>query len=85
MPAQTTTLVGRRREVAVLTGLQHEADVRLVTLTGPGGSGKTRLALAVAAELHVVHILNKLGFHSRSQIATWSTEQGLLVISVHGQ
>src|SRR5688500_2201760 len=50
-PLPLTSLVGREREVAEVCGLLRQADVRLVTLTGPGGVGKTRLALAVAAEL----------------------------------
>jgi len=49
LPAQPNPLVGREREVSELTQLLGEA--RLVTLTGPGGSGKTRLALEVGAEL----------------------------------
>ena len=51
LPAQTTTLVGRPREIGLLVQLLREPEVRLVTLTGPGGVGKTRLALAVAVEL----------------------------------
>ena len=46
-----TALVGREREIAAITALLHDPAVRLVTLTGPGGVGKTRLALAVASEL----------------------------------
>ena len=49
LPAQPTTFVGRTREVAEVRRLVE--DQRLVTLTGAGGSGKTRLALQVAAEL----------------------------------
>jgi predicted ATPase/class 3 adenylate cyclase len=53
LPAQTTTLIGREHEVATVCELLRHADVRLVTLTGPGGTGKTRLAQAVAAALLV--------------------------------
>jgi predicted ATPase/class 3 adenylate cyclase len=49
LPAQPSPLVGRERELSELTGLVPHS--RLVTLSGPGGSGKTRLALQVAAEL----------------------------------
>src|SRR5262245_50623717 len=49
LPEQNA-LVGRAAELDVLHGLLADADVRLVTLTGPGGTGKTRLALHAAAE-----------------------------------
>ncbi|MEZ4862677.1 MAG: BTAD domain-containing putative transcriptional regulator [Caldilineaceae bacterium] len=49
LPAQTTPFVGRDREVAELTRLLREPDMRLVTILAPGGMGKTRLALEVAA------------------------------------
>jgi predicted ATPase/DNA-binding CsgD family transcriptional regulator len=49
LPVQLTSFVGREREVAEVEGLL--VDHRLLTLTGPGGSGKTRLALAVAFEV----------------------------------
>ena len=48
LPAQPTQLVGRRRELAELRELVRSSP--LVTLTGPGGSGKTRLAVQVAAD-----------------------------------
>jgi predicted ATPase/class 3 adenylate cyclase/DNA-binding CsgD family transcriptional regulator len=51
LPVQPTPLIGREREVAVVQQLLLREDVRLLTLTGPGGSGKTRMALHVAAEL----------------------------------
>jgi predicted ATPase len=49
LPVQPTPLVGREAELAEV--LAHLEDSRLVTLTGAGGSGKTRLALQAAAEL----------------------------------
>jgi predicted ATPase len=49
LPLQFTSFVGREEEMARVAGLVREA--RLVTLTGVGGVGKTRLALQVAAEL----------------------------------
>ena len=51
LPVQRTAFIGREREVADLRQLLNREDVRLVTLTGPGGIGKTRLALQVAGEV----------------------------------
>jgi predicted ATPase/class 3 adenylate cyclase len=51
LPVQPTPLVGREREVAEVSSLLRDGGVRLLTLTGPGGTGKTRLGLQVAAEI----------------------------------
>ncbi len=51
LPAQPTPLIGREQEVAAVCTLLHRPEVRLVTLTGTGGVGKTRLGLQVAADL----------------------------------
>ncbi len=50
LPPQLTPLVGREQELADVRALLDRADVRLVSLTGPGGTGKTRLSLQVGTD-----------------------------------
>src|SRR5258708_10354526 len=63
LPIPSTSLVGRQREVAAACQRLLASDVRLLTFTGPAGTGKTRLALAVAAGLqdtvaHGIHLVD---------------------------
>jgi predicted ATPase len=51
LPVSTTSLLGRERAVEEVAGLLGRPGVRLVTLTGPGGVGKTRLAVAAAERI----------------------------------
>ena len=51
LPLQTTLFVGRHTELSEIKELLAADTVRLLTLTGPGGTGKTRLALQAAAEI----------------------------------
>src|SRR6201985_3668919 len=51
LPASTTSLVGREHDIDEVVSLAERPEVRLVTLTGPGGIGKTRLAVAAAQRL----------------------------------
>jgi predicted ATPase/class 3 adenylate cyclase len=68
LPIQPTPLLGRAREVVEVCAALRRGDARLVTLTGPGGVGKTRLGLQVAADL-VDDFADGVWFVSLSRLA----------------
>ncbi len=51
LPAQLTSLIGREQDIQAVCALMRQPEVRLVTLIGPGGVGKSRLGLAVAQSM----------------------------------
>ncbi|HEY4097004.1 MAG TPA: hypothetical protein VGM33_15895, partial [Baekduia sp.] len=56
LPVTSTTLIGREPDIAAVTALLAQPEVRLVTLTGAGGVGKTRLSIAVGEALDDRHL-----------------------------
>jgi predicted ATPase/DNA-binding XRE family transcriptional regulator len=73
LPIQPTSFIGREREVEEIETILCREDVRLLTLTGPGGVGKTRLALRVAESL-VDHFPDGVVFVSLASL----TDPGLI-------
>jgi predicted ATPase len=68
LPIQPTPFIGRDKEVDALHHLLLREDVRLVTLTGPGGVGKTRIALHIAEQLRA-HFADGVWFVSLAPIS----------------
>ncbi|MCA9910114.1 MAG: AAA family ATPase, partial [Anaerolineae bacterium] len=74
LPAPPTPFIGREHELADLVSLVQSADHRLITLVGPGGIGKTRLALETARSTQRqytdgVHFLSLASLAAAEEIA----------------
>jgi predicted ATPase/DNA-binding SARP family transcriptional activator len=88
LPRPSTPLIGRDEELRELAALMSSSGVRLVTLTGPGGSGKTRLAIAVAERLSAqfpdgVYFVDLAAATSRDVM--WTTIAETLDLSPEGR
>jgi predicted ATPase/class 3 adenylate cyclase len=70
LPALASTFIGRAAELAEVESLLAREDVRLLTLTGAGGSGKTRLALQVAGEM-IERFTSGVFFVSLARVRDW--------------
>jgi predicted ATPase/class 3 adenylate cyclase len=70
LPVLTNALIGRNRELDEVQGLLERDDVRLLTLTGAGGTGKTRFALRLAAE-QLEQFANGVFFVSLAPLHDW--------------
>jgi len=73
LPAQLTSFIGRTRDREAVVHLLQRADVRLITLVGPGGVGKTRLGMQVAADLaetfpHGLYFVDLAAIHDQQGI-----------------
>lgn len=79
LPAPTTPLVGRGAEVALIQRRLSDPACRLITLTGPGGMGKTRLALEVSATGQS-RFLNGACFVSLAAVDAEQTDGALLAL-----
>jgi predicted ATPase/predicted Ser/Thr protein kinase len=77
LPVPTNAFVGRDKELAAVNQLLLRADVRLVTITGPGGIGKSRLAIEVARNL-AEHFASGMYFVPLATV----TDPGLIILAI---
>ncbi len=87
LPAQLTPFIGRTEELNELKSLLGNPDCRLLTLVGPGGSGKTRLAIeggreGAAAFDGEAGLPAASGAHQRQQPAVGVAEQALQLVQL---
>ncbi len=77
LPAEASKFIGRQRELSEMGELLSREDVRLLTLTGAGGSGKTRLSIRLAAE-YVERFKNGVFFVSLAAVSEAARVVGVI-------
>jgi predicted ATPase len=83
LPRPPNRTIGRGKEIEEVTA-RVRAGARLLTLTGPGGVGKTRLALEVAAQLADAHLIRLEALREPHQVAA-AVAEGLQVVMLEGE
>jgi predicted ATPase/DNA-binding XRE family transcriptional regulator len=82
LPAQLTPFFGRTAEIVELTQYLTNPAARLITIVGPGGMGKTRLALAVAQAILDLHIPTDTLGNPKSKIQNQQYEDGVYYVAL---
>ncbi|MBI9093019.1 MAG: tetratricopeptide repeat protein [Desulfobacterium sp.] len=82
LPAQSTRFVGRKQEIKALVGRMADPGVRLLTLTGPGGIGKTRLALEAAIVMEAAPALEAASVMEAASALGDGFPQGVFFLSL---
>jgi predicted ATPase/DNA-binding CsgD family transcriptional regulator len=86
LPAQLTSFIGREREIQTTRALLMRQDVRLLTISGPGGIGKTRLAMVLAMATDLRNLFSDgISFISLNSVTNPDQVLAVLIQEVNGK